>query len=144
MKEKLKKFLFDVIEDGKIVCFTKTSLTLEYGDHEIKVTWELGDPESIEFKYKNLHQGTSTCVSYSTITTSSNVVISGATSRIYSITIDDLTYQVPMTIPESDNLTAILSEAFVVYQNTVLEKAFADFKVYLEEKEASPFDKILP
>ena len=71
------------------------------------------------------------------------VVLNSVTSRIYSITIDGLTYQVPMTIPESDNLTALLSEAFVVYQTTILEQMFSDFKVYKSEKESCPFDQIL-
>lgn len=146
MKEKIKKFLFEVVTDGKIVNFTKTSLDLEFGDREIQVTWEQGDPEGVEFKYKNLHQGTTYITSNSvgiTSYSSSGVVVTNVTSRIYSITVDGLTYQVPMTIPESDNLTALLSEAFVVYQTAVLEQMFADFEAYKSERESCPFDKIL-
>lgn len=145
MKEKIKKFLFEVITDGKIVNFTKTSLDLEFGDREIRITWEQGDPEEVEFKYKNLHHGTTRALSGSISATSytTNVVFTDVTSRIYSITVDGLTYQVPMTIPESDNLTALLSEAFVVYQTTVLEQMFADFETYKTERESCPFDKIL-
>lgn len=145
MKEKIKKFLFEVVTDGKIVNFTKTSLDLEFGDREIRITWEQGDPEEVEFKYKNLHHGTTRALSGSISATSysTSVVFTDATSRIYSITVDGLTYQVPMTIPESDNLTALLSEAFVVYQITVLEQMFADFETYKSERESCPFDKIL-
>lgn len=146
MKEKIKKFLFEVVTDGKIVNFTKTSLDLEFGDREVQITWEQGDPEEVEFKYKNLHHGTTYVTSSgSSITTSYNcgMVVTNVTSRIYSITVDGLTYQVPMTIPESDNLTALLSEAFVVYQIAVLEQMFADFETYKSERESCPFDKIL-
>lgn len=146
MKEKIKKFLFEVVTDGKIVNFTKTSLDLKFGDREIRITWEQGDPEEVEFKYKNLHHGTTRALSSGSISATSystSVVFTDATSRIYSITVDDLTYQVPMTIPESDNLTALLSEAFVVYQTTVLEQMFADFETYKTERESCPFDKIL-
>lgn len=147
MKEKIKKFLLEVVTDGKIVNFTKTSLDLEFGDREIQITWEQGDPEEVEFKYKNLHHGTTTralsgSISATSYTTTS-VVFTDATSRIYSITVNGLTYQVPMTIPESDNLTALLSEAFVVYQTAVLEQMFADFETYKSERESCPFDKIL-
>lgn len=145
MKEKIKKFLFEVVKDSKIVNFTKTSLDLEFGDRKIQITWEQGDPEGVEFKYKNLHHGT-TCIASNGInvtTYNSGVIVTNVTSRIYSITIDGLTYQVPMTIPESDNLTALLSEAFVVYQTTVLEQMFADFEAYKSEKESCPFDQIL-
>lgn len=145
MKEKIKKFLFEVVTDGRIVNFTKTSLDLEFGDREIRITWEQGDPEEVEFKYKNLHHGTTRALSGTISATSytSNVVFTDVTSRIYSITVDGLTYQVPMTIPESDNLTALLSEAFVVYQTAVLEQMFADFETYKSERESCPFDKIL-
>lgn len=145
MKEKIKKFLFEVVTDGKIINFTKTSLDLEFGGREIQITWEQGDPEEVEFKYKNLHHGTTRALSGSISATSCNtsVVFTDVTSRIYSITIDGLTYQVPMTIPESDNLTALLSEAFVVYQTAVLEQMFADFEAYKSERESCPFDKIL-
>lgn len=145
MKEKIKKFLFEVVTDGKIVNFTKTSLDLEFGDREIRITWEQGDPEEVEFKYKNLHHGTTRALSGSISATSysTSVVFTDDTSRIYSITVDGLTYQVPMTIPESDNLTALLSEAFVVYQTAVLEQMFADFETYKTERESCPFDKIL-
>lgn len=147
MKERIKKFLFEVVKDGKIVNFTKTSLDLEFGDRKIRITWEHGDPEEVEFKYKNLHHDTkcipSNSISITTTSYNSGVVFNSVTSRIYSITIDDLTYQVPMTIPESDNLTALLSEAFVVYQTTILEQMFSDFKAYKSEKESCPFDQIL-
>jgi hypothetical protein len=146
MKEKIKKFLFEVVTDGKIVNFTKTSLDLEFGDREIQITWEQGDPEEVEFKYKNLHHGTTRALSGSisaTSYTTSSVVFTDVTSRIYSITVNGLTYQVPMTIPESDNLTALLSEAFVVYQTAVLEQMFVDFETYKSERESCPFDKIL-
>lgn len=145
MKEKIKKFLFEVVIDGKIVNFTKTSLDLKFGDREIQITWEQGDPEEVEFKYKNIHHGTTRALSGSISATSysTSVVFTDVTSRIYSITVDGLTYQVPMTIPESDNLTALLSEAFIVYQTAVLEQMFTDFEVYKSEKESCPFDKIL-
>lgn len=146
MKEKIKKFLFEVVKDSKIVNFTKTSLDLEFGDREIQITWEQGDPEEVEFKYKNLHHGTTGVASNGISITSSynnSITFNSITSRIYSITVDGLTYQVPMTIPESDNLTALLSEAFVVYQTAVLEQMFADFETYKSERESCPFDKIL-
>lgn len=145
METKLKKFLFDIIEHGSIVDFDRKHLDLKFGNHLVTVCWQRGNPEDTEFKYHNIHCnncGTSgiTC---STNYCSDVLLPSNYSQMCYKINIDDtLFYDIPMTSVEADKLTAILSEAFVEYQKTLLETTINDFSKWKDSRN-NRFDDLL-
>lgn len=132
MENRLKKFLFNAVVNGKIIKFTSHCLELECFGSKITVSWTCDDPTK-KMKYHNLHDGISICSGNSLGITASvgcyDTRISG--SKAYKVTFEnDLSYNVPMTVVESDQLTAILSEAFQKYQKRIIDSTINHWELY--------------
>lgn len=143
MENNLKKFLFNAVEYGKIVKFTTSVLTLECSGSKITITWRRDTPENT-IKWHNLH----TPVSNSYCCTSGALSV-GLDSRVYScnepttyrVSFENgLDYDVPMTVVESDKLTALLSEAFQKYQEHYMNSIIEHWNTY---SKPDAFDDLL-
>lgn len=141
MENKLKKFLFNAVEYGKIVKFTTSVLTLECSGSKITITWRKDTPENT-IKWHNLHTPVSTshcCVSGSL--TMDTRVYSCNEPTTYRISFENgLDYDVPMTVVESDKLTALLSEAFQKYQEHYMHSVIEHWDTY---SKPDAFDDLL-
>ena len=143
MENKLKKFLFNAVEYGKIVKFTTSVLTLECSGSKITITWRKGTPENT-IKWHNLHTPVSNsrcCVSGSLSVGIDTMVYSCNEPTIYQISFENgLDYDVPMTVVESDKLTALLSEAFQKYQEHYMHSIIEHWTTY---SKPDAFDDLL-
>lgn len=144
IENKFKKFLFEAVEYGKIVKFTTSLLTLECSGSKITITWRKDTPESA-IKWHNLHNSSSTTSCYSSGCLMSN----GVDVRIhncnepttYRVSFENgLEYDVPMTVVESDKLTALLSEAFQKYQEHYINSVIDHWSTY---SKPDAFDDLL-
>lgn len=143
IENKFKKFLFEAVEYGKIIKFTTSLLTLECSGSKITITWRKDTPEST-IKWHNLHTPSSImCCSGSYL--SSNVadvrVHSCNEPTTYRVSFENgLEYDVPMTVVESDKLTALLSEAFQKYQEHYMNSVIDHWNTY---SKPDAFDDLL-
>ena len=141
MENNLKKFLFNAVEYGKIVKFTTSVLTLECSGSKITITWRKDTPENT-IKWHNLHTPVSIshcCVSGSL--TMDTRVYSCNEPTTYRISFENgLDYDVPMTVVESDKLTALLSEAFQKYQEHYMHSVIEHWDTY---SKPDAFDDLL-
>ena len=143
MENNLKKFLFNAVEYGKIVKFTTSVLTLECSGSKITITWRKGTPENT-IKWHNLHTPVSNshcCTSGSLSIGMDSVVYSCNEPTTYRISFENgLDYDVPMTVVESDKLTALLSEAFQKYQEHYMHSVIEHWATY---SKPDAFDDLL-
>lgn len=143
MENNLKKFLFNAVEYGKIVKFTTSDLTLECSGSKITITWRKGTPENT-IKWHNLHTPVSNSHRYVSGSLSvgiDTVVYSCNEPTIYQISFENgLDYDVPMTVVESDKLTALLSEAFQKYQEHYMHSIIEHWDTY---SKPDAFDDLL-
>lgn len=143
IENKFKKFLFEAVEYGKIIKFTTSLLTLECSGSKITITWRKGTPENT-IKWHNLHTPVSNshhCVSGSLSVGIDTVVYSCNEPTIYRISFENgLEYDVPMTVVESDKLTALLSEAFQKYQEHYINSVIDHWSTY---SKPDAFDDLL-
>lgn len=143
MENKFKKFLFNAVEYGKIVKFTTSVLTLECSGSKITITWRKDTPEST-IKWHNLHTPSSTtCVSGYCLTSNGTDVRVHSYSEptTYRVSFENgLEYDVPMTVVESDKLTALLSEAFQKYQEHYINSVIDHWSTY---SKPDAFDDLL-
>jgi len=143
MENKLKKFLFNAVEYGKIVKFTTSVLTLECSGSKITITWRKDTPENT-IKWHNLHTPVSIshcCASGSLNIAMDTRVCSYNEPTTYRISFENgLDYDVPMTVVESDKLTALLSEAFQKYQEHYMHSIIEHWTTY---SKPDAFDDLL-
>ena len=143
MENNLKKFLFNAVEYGKIVKFTTSVLTLECSGSKITITWRKDTPENT-IKWHNLHTPVSTshcCASGSLNIAMDTRVCSYNEPTTYRISFENgLDYDVPMTVVESDKLTALLSEAFQKYQEHYMHSIIEHWTTY---SKPDAFDDLL-
>ena len=143
IENKFKKFLFEAVEYGKIIKFTTSLLTLECSGSKITITWRKDTPENT-IKWHNLHTPVSTSHCY--VSGSLNVemdtrVYSYNEPTTYRVSFENgLEYDVPMTVVESDKLTALLSEAFQKYQEHYLNSVIDHWSTY---SKPDAFDDLL-
>lgn len=141
MENKLKKFLFEAVEYGKIVKFTTSSLELECPGSKITISWRKDTPQNT-IKWHNLHtpvHDMSSCISGYCVTDVKVTSINEPTT--YQIIFENgLRYDVPMTIVESDKLTALLSEAFQKYQEHYMLSIIDHWNTY---SHPSAYDDLL-
>jgi hypothetical protein len=142
IENKFKKFLFEAVEHGKILKFTTSLLTLECFGSKITITWRKDTPKST-IKWHNLHTPAST-VCYCSGYTSNAVDVkihSCSEPTTYQVSFENgLEYDVPMTVVESDKLTALLSEAFQKYQEHYINSVIDHWNTYSKPDE---FDDLL-
>ena len=143
MENKLKKFLFNAVEYGKIVKFTTSVLTLECSGSKITITWRKDTPENT-IKWHNLHTPVSSshcCANGSLNIAMDTRVHSCNEPTTYRISFENgLDYDVPMTVVESDKLTALLSEAFQKYQEHYMHSIIEHWTTY---SKPDAFDDLL-
>ena len=143
IENKFKKFLFEAVEYGKIVKFTTSLLTLECSGSKITITWRKNTPEST-IKWHNLYTPVSSyyCTNGSiTATTIDTRVHSCSEPTTYRVSFENgLEYDVPMTVVESDKLTALLSEAFQKYQEHYMNSVIDHWNTY---SKPDAFDDLL-
>ena len=144
MENNLKKFLFNAVEYGKIVKFTTSVLTLECSGSKITITWRKDTPENT-IKWHNLHTPVNSyygCLNGGiTATTIDTRVHSCNEPTTYRISFENgLDYDVPMTVVESDKLTALLSEAFQKYQEHSMRSTIEHWNTY---SKPDAFDDLL-
>lgn len=144
IENKFKKFLFEAVEYGKIIKFTTSLLTLECSGSKITITWRKDTPEST-IKWHNLHTPSSTmcCCSSGYITSGAvDVKIHSCNEpTTYRVSFENgLEYDVPMTVVESDKLTALLSEAFQKYQEHYMNSVIDHWSTY---SKPDAFDDLL-
>lgn len=144
IENKFKKFLFEAVEYGKIIKFTTSLLTLECSGSKITITWRKDTPEST-IKWHNLHTPSSTTCCYSSGCLMSNGVDvrihSCSEPTTYRVSFENgLEYDVPMTVVESDKLTALLSEAFQKYQEHYINSVIDHWNTY---SKPDTFDDLL-
>lgn len=144
IENKFKKFLFEAVEYGKIIKFTTSLLTLECSGSKITITWRKDTPEST-IKWHNLHTPVSNshCCCSGSITdiTMDTRVYSYNEPTTYRVSFENgLEYDVPMTVVESDKLTALLSEAFQKYQEHYINSVIDHWSTY---SKPDAFDDLL-
>lgn len=142
IENKFKKFLFEAVEYGKIIKFTTSLLTLECSGSKITITWRKDTPEST-IKWHNLHTPSSTtcCSGYLTSNGVDVRIHSCSEPTTYRVSFENgLEYDVPMTVVESDKLTALLSEAFQKYQEHYLNSVIDHWNTY---SKPDAFDDLL-
>ena len=141
MENKLKKFLFEAVEYGKIVKFTTSNLELECPGSKITISWRKDTPQNT-IKWHNLHTPVydmGCCISGSYVVDTKVTSINEPTT--YQIMFENgLRYDVPMTIVESDKLTALLSEAFQKYQEHYMLSIIDHWNTY---SKPDAFDDLL-
>lgn len=142
MENKLKKFLFEAVEYGKIVKFTTSSLELECPGSKITISWRKDTPQNT-IKWHNLHtpvHDTSCCISAYSYATDVKLASINEPTTYQIIFENGLGYDVPMTIVESDKLTALLSEAFQKYQEHYMFSVIDHWNTY---SKPDAFDDLL-
>jgi hypothetical protein len=133
MENKLKNLLFTAIECGKIEKFTRDYLKLECHGSTIIVSWVMQKPKD-KIEWHNLHKNPTYLIN-------TRLTLNPETTMSYQITFEnDLTYDVPMTVVESDKITSLLSDAFQKYQEHVIDSVTKHWEVYSKPDE---FDDLL-